>query len=259
MIHLGESSRRMAWSGLALVPCMWLVDSIVDFYVFGESESLYAAFFQPDPVELWMRTMASLMFISFGIYAAFLLDRAEGVEKELRASNAELELLKSDFERLAEVDPLTGVYNRRKFHDSLGRALAAASRHQHVFALLMIDIDHFKDINDRFGHQVGDEVLRILCNLIDSTIRSTDQLFRVGGEEFCLIAAVQDGEQSGALAEKVRQVVESNTFPEVGKVTISIGIAHFKEGDTQHNIYSRADEALYQAKHRGRNCVMCGE
>lgn len=259
LAHLGKNSRRVAWGGLALVPIMWMVDSMVDLYVFGESESLYDAFFQPDQVELWMRSMASIVFVVFGIWAALLLDHAERVERELRASNAELERLKADLERLVVVDPLTGVFNRRKFHESLDRALATAARHQHLFALLMIDIDHFKKINDRFGHQAGDEVLRILCGLIDSSIRSTDQMFRVGGEEFCLVAALQDKEQADALAEKVRQVIESHTFPGVGKVTVSVGIAYFREGDTQQDIYARADEALYQAKHNGRNCVMRGE
>ncbi|MFA5825241.1 MAG: GGDEF domain-containing protein, partial [Gallionellaceae bacterium] len=97
--------------------------------------------------------------------------------------------------------------------------------------------------------------LRAICDLIGASLRSEDLLFRLGGEEFCLLANVSDAEHAGALAEKVRQVVESHTFPEVGRVTVSIGVANFMEGDTQDSIYARADAALYEAKHQGRNCV----
>jgi diguanylate cyclase (GGDEF)-like protein len=259
LAHLGKSSRKLAWGGLLLVPLVWLADAGVDFYFFRDADSFADSLFHPGSNELWMRTMASCMFIVFGIYAAFLLDRAERVERKLRASNWELEKLKTELERLVVVDPLTGVFNRRKFHETLGMSIAAAMRHQHLFALLMLDIDNFKLINDRYGHQAGDEVLRVVCGLVGSSVRSVDQIFRVGGEEFCLVATAMDAEQAGALAEKIRQVVESHVFPEVGRVTISIGIATFKEGDTQQNIFARADSAMYQAKNRGRNCVMCSE
>ncbi len=253
---LSKSSRRVALGGVLLAPVVWLADTIIDHYIFGADESFLEALLQPSPVEVWVRTMAGLMFIFFGIYAALLLNRSECIERKLRASNRELEQLKSELERLVVVDPLTGVFNRRKFHESLGAAITAAMRHQHLFALLMLDIDNFKSINDRYGHQVGDSVLRIMCELIDSTIRSADQMFRVGGEEFCLVAIAKDVEQARTLAEKIRLVIESHDFPEVGRVTISIGIAYFKEGDDQQNIYARADVALYRAKRQGRNCVI---
>lgn len=242
--------------GVLLAPAVWLADTAVDYFIFGSEASFVGALLHPSPMELWVRTMAGLMFVIFGIYAAFLLDRSERIERELRASNQQLEQLKSELERLVVVDPLTGVYNRRKFHETLGAAITAAVRHQHLFALLMLDIDNFKSINDRFGHQVGDGVLRIVCELIASSVRSADQMFRVGGEEFCLVAIAMDVEQARTLAEKVRRVIESHDFPEVGRVTISVGIAYFKEGDNQQNIYARADSALYRAKRQGRNCVV---
>jgi len=253
---LSKSSRRVALGGVLLAPVVWLADTMIDHYIFGADESFLEALLQPSPVEVWVRTMAGLMFILFGIYAALLLNRSERIECKLRASNRELEQLKCELERLVVVDPLTGVFNRRKFHESLGTAITAAMRHQHLFALLMLDIDNFKSINDRYGHQVGDSVLRIMCELIDSSIRSADQMFRVGGEEFCLVAIAMDVEQARTLAEKIRLVIESHDFPVVGRVTISIGIAYFREGDDQQNIYARADSALYRAKRQGRNCVV---
>ena len=202
-----------------------------------------------------MRLLVSVLFIVFGLYAAIMLDRAERAGCALRESNAELERLKSELEHLVVADPLTGTYNRRKFHDVLDRAVSNATRHDHRFALLMIDVDHFKQINDTFGHQAGDEVLRSVCERICGAVRCADQLFRVGGEEFCLLANVAGGEDVGPLAEKLRKVVADQPFALVGKITISIGVANFREGDTQENIYARADEAMYVAKSKGRNCV----
>lgn len=253
---LSKNSRRVAIGGVLLAPAVWFADGVVDHYFFSAGETLLTSLFSPEPMDIWMRGMAGLMFIVFGTYAAFLLDRGERTEQELRRSNEQLEQLRVELERLVVVDPLTGVFNRRKFHESLGQAIVTAMRHQHWFALLMLDIDNFKQINDRYGHQVGDAVLRIVCELVDSSIRTSDQMFRVGGEEFCIVAVAQDVENARVLAEKVRQVVEGHDFPEVGRVTISVGIAWFREGDNQQNIYARADSALYRAKRQGRNCVV---
>jgi diguanylate cyclase (GGDEF)-like protein len=256
LASLSKSSRRLAIGGLLLAPAVWFADGLVDHYFFAEGVSLRASLLSPPPMDIWMRSMAGLMFIVFGSYAAFLLDRAERTERELRASNEQLEQLRVELERLVVVDPLTGAFNRRKFHESLGTAIAAALRHQHLFALLMLDIDNFKQINDRYGHQTGDAVLRGICGLVDTTIRSSDQLFRVGGEEFCIVAVALEVESARVLAEKIRGVVEAHRFDAVGNVTVSVGIAWFKEGDNQQNLYARADDALYRAKRQGRNCVV---
>ncbi|HXU94133.1 MAG TPA: GGDEF domain-containing protein [Gallionella sp.] len=252
---MSKNSRKVAWMGVLMVPLFWLSDAAIDVYLFGLGELFHHGLFSLEPMELYMRLLVSVMFVAFGIYAAFLLDRAERVEHSLRTSNDRLRELKEELERMSVVDPLTGVFNRRKFHDVLDISIANAVRHYHRFALLMMDIDHFKRINDEFGHQSGDGVLRIVCELIHASIRGSDQLFRVGGEEFCLVAMVDGEKDAHTLAEKVRKVVESHTFPEIGRLTISIGIASFEEGDSQESIYARADAALYEAKHNGRNCV----
>ena len=256
LAHLGGNSRRLAWIGVLLAPVFLVINSIIDFLFFNEGRSaFYDVLFHPGPMGLYMRLLFSLLFIAFSIYAALLLDRAERVERELRTGNEQLLELKKELERISLVDPLTGTFNRRKFHEELEISIANALRYHHLFALLMLDIDHFKRINDKFGHQAGDNVLRAVCELIASSIRNSDQLFRVGGEEFCLMTAVGAAEDVQPLAEKIRQVVELHTFPGTGRVTISIGIAYFREYDTQESIYARADAALYGAKHQGRNRV----
>lgn len=257
--HLGKGSRRVAWAGVLMVPAFWLLDALIDVYLFGLGEAFHHGLFEMEPVELYMRLLVSVQFIVFGLYAAILLDRAEKAGKALRESNEQLQTLKGELECLVVADPLTGTFNRRKFHQALDRAISNAERHEHHFALLMIDIDHFKQINDRYGHQVGDEVLRSVCTLIGESVRSTDELFRVGGEEFCLLANIEMDQYAGPLAEKLRDVVASHSFPVVGKVTVSIGIADFRVGDTQESIYARADNAMYEAKRNGRNCVVSSD
>jgi len=227
MPYLSRDSRRVAWAGVLLVPAFWLLDAVIDVYLFGEGESFHHALFGLEPVELYMRLLISVLFIGFGLYAAFLLNRAERLENHLRESNKHLVLLKELLAQQVVIDPLTNIFNRRKFHDSLATAISNAGRYAHQFALLMIDIDHFKHINDTFGHQAGDEVLRDISKLIHASVRNADMLFRVGGEEFSLLAMVSEKDDVWLLAEKLRQIVASHSFDRIGKITISIGIAYF--------------------------------
>jgi diguanylate cyclase (GGDEF)-like protein len=257
--HLSKDSRRLAWSGVLLVPIFWLADAFLDVYLFNQGDELHHGLFDLEPVELYMRILISVMFIAFGLYAAFLLNRSEKVERELRSSNDQLLQLKSELERLAGADPLTGAFNRRTFHELLNKTISNAERHDHHFALLMIDVDHFKMVNDTFGHQAGDDVLRVLCDLIGASVRSSDHLFRVGGEEFCLLVTLTDEGEAQKLAEKLHRVVRTHHFYRVGEITVSIGITHFREGDSLESIYARADDAMYEAKRRGRNCIVLHE
>jgi len=254
--HLSKDSRRVAWGGVLLVPLFWMADAFLDVYLFNLGYEFHHGIFELEPVEIYMRLLISVLFIAFGLYAAFLLDRAERVECELRDTNNQLLQLKQELEHLAGTDPLTGAYNRRTFHEVLSKAISNAMRHDHHFALLMIDVDHFKQVNDTFGHHAGDDVLRGLCDLLATSVRSSDQLFRVGGEEFCLLVTVTDEEDALKLAEKLQLAVASHRFARVGNITASFGIAHFMGSDTQESIYARADEAMYEAKRRGRNCIV---
>ena len=155
-------------------------------------------------------------------------------------------------------DGLTGVANRRAFDFELNRKMLGWNRQRTHFALLMIDIDHFKKVNDTFGHQAGDEALCMIADTISRTTREIDLVCRVGGEEFAVIMPVNNKAESTRAAERIRQAVESGPMVIQNQkihFTISIGIANTLKGDDASLIYRRGDAALYSSKQRGRNCT----
>ena len=121
--------------------------------------------------------------------------------------------------------------------------------------MILFDIDHFKQINDVYGHNVGDGVLRFFAQLIKNNIRSSDIVARWGGEEFVLLVPIANQDLAISLADKTRELIESTLFPTVGKVTASLGVTLFKADDDTDALIKRADEALYKAKREGRNRV----
>ena len=131
-----------------------------------------------------------------------------------------------------------------------------ADRYGEPLTLILGDIDHFKSINDRFGHPVGDLALIEFCRRIDRELRSTDSLGRWGGEEFLILMPQSDGPAGYALAEKLRQLVAATPFPQVGTVTASFGVAQRLEYEPEADWFRRLDELLYEAKQSGRNRVM---
>lgn len=163
-------------------------------------------------------------------------------------------ILEEKLRRISETDPLTGVYNRRRFVTELRERFCEFKRYARCAALILLDIDHFKQVNDRYGHQVGDEVLRRLCTLCRKELRESDILARFGGEEFIILLPSTSIEQAISAAERLRVCVEHcNKNP---SVSISLGISRFEHADTSEDAaISRADEAMYRAKHNGRNRV----
>ncbi len=153
-------------------------------------------------------------------------------------------------------DALTGLYNRSALTEILGRELARADRNKTPLSVALFDLDHFKSINDRFGHLVGDEVLRQAARVIAQTIRATDVAVRWGGEE--LLAILPDASLAGAgiVAERVRTAIASLVIPSIGSVTISAGVVERNTGEDATALFKRADERLYAAKNSGRNKVM---
>lgn len=168
----------------------------------------------------------------------------------LAAANEELE-------RLATHDALTGLHNRRHCDERLAERMAVGQRTGRTFALLVLDADHFKQINDRFGHATGDAVLQQLAQVLRTYTRSTDLLARYGGEEFVVILPENESvDDAVAAAEKIRVAVDKGTFAEVGHVTVSIGVCLWELSDLSvAGLVHRADLALYQAKRLGRNRV----
>ncbi len=197
---------------------------------------------------LWQVLVAAGIVISLVIYRQILISR---YNQKLKEKNAELEYL-------SRVDTLTGVFNRAKIDEMLSYQLDQAQRFTHGFALIVLDIDHFKQINDTYGHQSGDQVLIGISQLINQHIRKSDTFGRWGGEEFIIICPESGHKQASILAEKLRQELELKVFTEVGQVTASFGIAQHQENDQAKDIIARADTAMYQAKVAGRNQVKLG-
>ncbi|MFN2349258.1 MAG: GGDEF domain-containing protein [Thioalkalivibrio sp.] len=163
--------------------------------------------------------------------------------------------LEAELERQATVDCLTGIYNRTKLYELLEAAREENKRYSTPFSVIMCDIDHFKAVNDTYGHGTGDSVLRELTERVQGVLRETDHLGRWGGEEFLILAGHADREGAEHLAERVRWIVADKPFPAVGVVTASLGVAEFRAGETLERLEERADEALYAAKETGRNRV----
>lgn len=162
---------------------------------------------------------------------------------------------KKRVEQLSQRDPLTGLWNRRMLDEQLTEEWQRARRHQRPCCLIMIDIDHFKAINDNYGHLVGDRVLTELAALFQANIRVVDNVGRWGGEEFLILCPETTLEQGAQLAEKLRALTAQHTFPEVAQLTASFGVAELAPRETTQDLLQRADEALLQAKRQGRNCV----
>lgn len=161
---------------------------------------------------------------------------------------------------LAIRDGLTGLYNHRTFYSLLDDELKRALRHKRPLSLLMLDIDHFKRVNDTYGHRVGDIILHGLSKLLMGQARETDRVCRYGGEEIILILPEIDTAAAGYVAERLRQAVEAHVFPIGGgkqiSITVSIGVAVYpKDADTKETLVAAADTAMYQAKQGGRNRV----
>ena len=157
----------------------------------------------------------------------------------------------------AHKDTLTGIGNRAAMNDTLERELDLAKRHATPLTLLTLDIDHFKRVNDTYGHAIGDCVIKAVAEAAILTIRRSDMIFRFGGEEFVIVLSNTSIGGASLLAERLRKQIADTTIICDGKslgATASIGIASLQENDTPERLFCRADEALYEAKAAGRNC-----
>ena len=157
----------------------------------------------------------------------------------------------------AFIDALTGVKNRAAFESNFKREVELSRRKFSELSMILFDIDYFKRVNDRFGHVIGDLVLKNVAQTVEATIRSSDALYRVGGEEFAVVLNGTDQKGASLLAERIRQNIASLLLlqPKGLSVTLSLGVASLESNDTTESLFERADQALYQAKKAGRNQV----
>ncbi len=172
----------------------------------------------------------------------------------LEFQKAELEAMNAELEARATTDGLTGLKNHRAFQERLAAEVALSERHDAPLSLLLLDVDHFKQYNDAFGHPAGDDVLRRVARLMEGEARASDLAARHGGEEFALILPQTDGAGAAAIAERLRRSVAGDAGPR-RPVTVSLGVATLTPGEDGGGLLARADGALYEAKAAGRNRV----
>lgn len=205
--------------------------------------------------EIWNRHKSGEIYPLWQSITAVYDDRG-GVRNFVAVFHniAERKRMEDELERQATRDHLTGAFNRRAFDTSLRHALEQTERGGAPFSLLLFDIDHFKQVNDRHGHEMGDVILRQLAERVADTLRATDILCRWGGEEFTIL--LQDTRLAGAamFAERLRCQIANARFDGLA-VTISAGIAQYRPGDATDSLLARADDALYRAKQAGRNGI----
>lgn len=163
--------------------------------------------------------------------------------------------MERELERLATTDRLTQVYNRMKFEEVMAREVDVLKRYKRPLSVIMLDIDKFKDINDRHGHAFGDYVLKVVSHIIKGQLRGIDYIVRWGGEEFIIIAPDTELQKAVALGERIRKAIDKHHFERSLNVTASFGVSQYRDADDVDSCIGRADEALYKAKENGRNRV----
>lgn len=243
------TARTLAEGGFHLVPARYLLAGIMGAHgvwvlvrpvLFSIAARSEASLLEQLSQVVALEATVALVLIAFGV----LMLTNEFVTSELR--------------HLAEIDPLTSVFNRRAFLTLLDKGLSLAQRQQSELPVLVIDLDHFKKINDTWGHQCGDEALRHFVMLAHRCLRKEDIMGRLGGEEFAIFLPQVDGQGALFVAERLRETVQTHPM-QVGHqsipLTVSIGVALAAVGDSGQAVLQRADEAMYAAKERGRNRV----
>jgi diguanylate cyclase (GGDEF)-like protein len=184
-------------------------------------------------------------------------ERYAGLQFALTEANFKLKQREQESRTASLVDPLTGVANRRALDQSLVTEISRVARTNKKMSALMADIDHFKSVNDTYGHPIGDAVLEEFGDVLRSNTRATDFLARFGGEEFVVLMPNTDLETAVGVAERIRKAFEARRIePVVGSTTASFGVIELGAGETGDALLERVDKALYEAKSAGRNCVV---
>ncbi len=213
-------------------------------------------YFRPDGVNFHIEYLQwfvlALVLVAFSVIGGYI----SALRQHLSISRSNLQKSILTIRELSIRDELTGVYNRRHFMDLLEYEKNRASRGGALFAIVMLDIDNFKDVNDKYGHISGDEVLRKVTKAIGNALRSTDFCGRYGGDEFLLVLTQTDINAAMICAERVRSSIERSVFPDLGtdvRITVSLGLTEYHVREDIGKMIARADEALYLAKKSGRN------
>lgn len=274
------SPESMPVIGAAFSCVFWIADSAVDTYIFNGHHLFIESLLSPDSPALWarMQVIALLMLFSlivmillrYQVKATYQLNQYKNRLKlivdertrDLIAKNQQLEVeiserrkVEAELEYLANIDPLTCILNRRKFNEVISYELKRDERYRNNLSLILCDLDKFKNINDKFGHDSGDQVLILFTRFISSAIRKSDIFARWGGEEFAILLPETGLEKATQIASKLRLITETSVIPRIGRITASFGVAEYHMDDNEETLIKRADMALYKAKGNGRNRV----
>jgi diguanylate cyclase (GGDEF)-like protein len=209
-----------------------------------------------------MSSWLGIFVIFLGYRIALLNNQVRSQKKresELLEINSLLDVRSKQLEEKSKTDLLTGAFNRQGIEDAIRIGLWEWRSQKKPLSLILIDIDHFKKINDEHGHAIGDHVLSALSNIVKQHIRSNDLFARWGGEEFVLLCRDTKIEQASLIAEKIRELIASFAFKDNVQVTASFGVATLNANETLEQLFNHADKALYEAKHQGRNKVIVAE
>jgi len=217
-------------------------------------KTVSASTFRLVVIGLWMAFVIAWLVID-AIVARRALRLSAASQHSLQRLNESLRLETRSLARMARTDPLTGVLNRKGLADELLRLARLGGESIFPLTLVFIDIDHFKRVNDGWGHDVGDQVIRGLATLVRSAVQRDDLFARWGGEEFILVFRDMPALEARAIAERLRERISHHEWPEGLKVTCSFGVAEWRGGEDLNEGVRRADEAMYRAKQNGRNRV----
>lgn len=244
-----------------------LAASVTTFFAYGVLRDLAAShshLLQADGIEdlktlLYVTGVLQATALIFGIFLIYPLIRTQVKEEgKLRAMTMTLSQRSETLEQAALTDALTEMHNRRYFDDALREYLEEFRRINRPVGLMLLDLDHFKQVNDTYGHDVGDEVLRAVANCLKAVTRYHDVAARLGGEEFAIVAPNMDGERLTKFAERIRGAIAHMAVHSGDarlNVTTSLGLAVWDGKETAEEFYRRADRLLYQAKSMGRNRI----
>lgn len=234
-----QAPRRALYVSLGFLGALFIIEAVYLLRVAGQPDfagdfSLLGRFF-----------LAFVIYLMFGAVMARVKDLQ--IQSRLRAREMEI---------LAYRDHLTGIPNRRILEDLISLEIARAGRIAGSFSVILLDVDHFKEINDGYGHAAGDATLIAVAQLVESDLRAGDQLGRWGGDEFLILSNGTERESAGHQADRIRGLIRAREYPHGQLVTVSIGVAEFRPGEDSTALIARADEALYRAKAGGRDLVV---
>ncbi|NWG39142.1 MAG: GGDEF domain-containing protein [Hydrogenophilaceae bacterium] len=268
---------RLPLLGLLVAALFWVLDAIIDVSLFGTHDTFSDALLNPNPHELWMRCVVIVLLLVFAWHARRLgnklvdsMDLLKEQEHELGNHRDMHHVLKrqtdelarkvmreasekEELRKLAYLDPLTGLYNRRRIEEILDASRMTERLSHNGLCVLLCDIDHFKSVNDQFGHFAGDRVLVRIGQLLKDHFRRGDAVGRWGGEEFLVVLPNLTQAEAEVISENFRARVEREYHPPKGKLTVSLGLAMLKPDELTESLLKRADRALMLAKQNGRN------